>query len=61
VAAVAIVSIGVVGKFLLAPPPIEEGHNVFLPGGPMQVLQRELPTEVYRRLATEFDGCALDH
>lgn len=56
VAAVAIVSIAVVGKFLLAPPRIEEGHNVFLPGGPMQVLQRELPTEVYRRLATEFDA-----
>ena len=56
VAAVAIVSIVVVGKFLLVPPRIEEGHNVFLPGGPMQVLQRELPAEVYRRLATEFDA-----
>ena len=56
VAAVTIVSIVVAGKFLLAPPRIEEGHNAFLPGGPMQVLQRELPQEVYRRLATEFDA-----
>src|SRR5262249_43862207 len=56
VVAVAIVSIVVAGKFLLAPPRIEEGHNVFLPGGPNQVLQRELPAEVYRRLATEFDA-----
>src|SRR5262249_21373970 len=56
VAAGAGVSIGVAGKFLLAPPRIEEGHNVFLPGGPMQVLQRELPQEVYRRLETEFDA-----
>src|SRR5262245_27058842 len=56
VGAVAIVSIVVAGKFLLAPPRIDEGHNVFLPGGPMQVLQRELPAEVYRRLATEFDA-----
>src|SRR5262249_9129500 len=50
------VSLLVAGKFLLAPPRIEEGHNVFLPGGPMQVLQRELPAEVYRRLSTEFDA-----
>src|SRR5262245_59985756 len=56
VAAVAIVSLLVAGKFLLAPPRIEEGHNVCLPGGPMQVLQRELPAQVYRRLATEFDA-----
>src|SRR5262249_59397237 len=55
VAAVTIVSIVVAGKFLLTAPRIEEGHNVFLPGGPMQVLQRELPQEVYLRLASEFD------
>src|SRR5262249_38253868 len=53
---VRVVSLLVAGKVLLAPPRIEEGHNVFLPGGPMQVLQRELPAEVYRRLATEFDA-----
>ena len=32
VAAVAIVAVAVAGQYLLAPPRIEEGHNVFLPG-----------------------------
>ena len=35
-AAVAIVAVAVAGQLLLAPPPIEEGHNVFLPGGPVR-------------------------
>ena len=30
-AAVAVVALAVAGQFLLAPPRIEEGHNVFLP------------------------------
>ena len=47
-AAVAIVAIAVAGQFLLAPPRIEEGHNVFLPS---PALERELPAEVYRHLA----------
>jgi len=34
----------------LMPPRIEEGHEVFLPGAP-GVLERELPADVYRRLA----------
>src|SRR3972149_2657468 len=33
-AAVAIVAVAIVGQILLAPPRIDEGHNVFLPGGP---------------------------
>jgi len=74
-AAVAIVAIAMVGQALLAPPRIDEGHNVFLPtqvgfsrpgqielpisgkpeiGGP-GALERELPAEVYRHLAQEFD------
>ena len=55
VAALAIVAIAVAGQFLLAPPRIEEGHNVFLPGGLNNALQRELPPEVYREMAREFD------
>lgn len=54
-AATTIVAIAVVGQFLLAPPRIDEGHNVFLPGGPAPVLERGLPADVYRHLANEFD------
>ncbi|HZL62277.1 MAG TPA: hypothetical protein VFC32_08255, partial [Pseudolabrys sp.] len=52
-AAVAIVALAVAGQFLLAPPRIEEGHNVFLPS---PALERGLPVEVYRRMANEFDA-----
>ena len=51
-AAVAIVAIAVIGQVLLAPPRIDEGHNVFLPGG---ALEQGLPPQVYRHLADEFD------
>jgi hypothetical protein len=54
-AAIAIVAVAIVGQFLLAPPRIDEGHNVFLPGGP-GVLERGLPADVYRQLANEFDA-----
>jgi hypothetical protein len=54
-AAIAIVAVAVAGQFLLAPPRIEEGHNVFLPGGP-GALERGLPAEVYRHMAEEFDA-----
>jgi hypothetical protein len=53
-AALAIVALAVGGQYLLAPPRIDEGHNVFLPGGP-SALERELPADVYRHLAMEFD------
>lgn len=52
-AAIAIVAIAVAAEFLLAPPRLEEGHNVFLPS---PALERQLPVEVYRRLAGEFDA-----
>jgi hypothetical protein len=54
-AAFAIVSVVVAGQIWLAPPRIDEGHNLFLPGGPTQALERGLPTEVYGQLAAEFD------
>jgi len=52
-AAIAIVAGAVAGQFLLAPPRIEEGHNVFLPS---PALERGLPAEVYRHMANEFDA-----
>ena len=52
-AAVAIVAVALAGQFLLAPPRLEEGHNVFLPGA--GALQRGLPADVYRQMAQEFD------
>ena len=52
-AAAAIVVLAVAGQIFLAPPRIEEGHNVFLPS---PTLERDLPAEVYRRLADEFDA-----
>jgi hypothetical protein len=54
--AVAIVAIAVAGQWLLSPPRIDEGHNVFLPGPADGVLQRALPPPVYRHLANEFDA-----
>src|SRR5664279_2806449 len=52
-AAVALVALAVAGQFLLAPPRIEEGHNVFLPS---PALERGLPADVYRHMANEFDA-----
>jgi len=53
VAAVVIVVIAAFGQALLLPPPIEEGHNVFLPSS---ALERGLPGDVYRHMAAEFDA-----
>ncbi len=55
-AAVAIVAVAVAGQWGLAPPRIDEGHNVFLPGGSSGALERGLPEQVYRHLADEFDA-----
>jgi hypothetical protein len=52
-AAAAIVAVAIAGQALLAPPRIDEGHNVFLPS---PALERGLPVEVYRYLAQEFDA-----
>jgi hypothetical protein len=54
-AAIGIVAIAVAGQIWLAPPRIDEGHNLFLPGGPTQALKRGLPPEVYSQLAADFD------
>jgi hypothetical protein len=48
----AIVVIAVGGQILLAPPRIDEGHNVFLPS---PALKQGLPGDVYRHLKDEFD------
>jgi hypothetical protein len=50
-AAVAIVTVAIAGQFLLAPPRIDEGHNVFLPG---RALEAALPTEVMLFRPMEF-------
>ena len=52
-AAAAIVVAGAAAQAVLSPPRIEEGHNVFLPS---PALERELPADVYRYMAREFDA-----
>jgi hypothetical protein len=49
------VAFAIAGHILLAPPRIDEGYNVFLPGDPNGALERGLPADVYRHLAQEFD------
>jgi hypothetical protein len=51
--AAAIVAVAIAGQAWLAPPRIDEGHNVFLPS---PALERGLPADVYRHLAQEFDA-----
>jgi hypothetical protein len=53
VASAVIVIVAALGQAVLSPPPIEEGHNVFLPSS---ALERGLPGDVYRRMAAEFDA-----
>jgi hypothetical protein len=53
-AAAAVVAIAIAGEVFLGPPRIEEGHNLFRPGGPNNVLQRGLPPDVYRFMAAEY-------
>ena len=53
IGAAAIVAIALLGKSSLAPPRIDEGHNVFVPSA---VLERTLPADVYRTLLAEFDA-----
>jgi len=52
-AAGVIVAVAITGQMLLAPPRIDEGHNVFLPS---PALERGLPGQVYRHMANEFDA-----
>lgn len=51
-AALAVAVVGIGAQMVFAPPRIDEGFNVFLPGG---ALERELPADVYRALAEAFD------
>ena len=51
-AAFAIVVVGIGAQAVFAPPRIDEGFNVFMPGG---ALERELPPDVYRFLSAQFD------
>jgi hypothetical protein len=54
-AAIVIVVAAIVGKAAIDIPRIEEGHNVFLPGGAHNALVESLPPPVYRAMAAEFD------
>lgn len=54
-AAIAVVLVAAGGQWLLSPPRIDEGHNVFLPGPADGALQRGLPADVYRHMADEFN------
>jgi hypothetical protein len=40
----------------IAPAPIAQGENVFLPGKPGNVLQQGLPADVYQFMRAEFDA-----
>lgn len=53
--AAVVVALSILGQHLLAPPKIEEGHNVFLPGG-SGVLQSGLPPDVYAFMAAKFEA-----
>ena len=52
IAALALVAAAIYGQSLLAPPRIDEGHNVFLPS---PALEKTLPADVYRHLKEAFD------
>jgi hypothetical protein len=53
VIALVVVVIAAVAAPLVAPPPIAEGENTFLPGS--AILAKELPADVYRFMQEEFD------
>ena len=54
-AAVVIVLGVIAARSAVDVPRIEEGHNVFLPGGADNALVEGLPPDVYRAMAGEFD------
>ncbi|HET9716840.1 MAG TPA: hypothetical protein VFP60_11710 [Pseudolabrys sp.] len=53
IGAIALVALCVAGRLALSPPPIQEGHNVFLPSA---ALEGALPKDVYRQMLSEFDA-----
>ncbi len=48
--------VSVAAQFVLAPPRIEEGHNIFLPRASDNALTAGLPPDVYRVMAEQFDA-----
>ena len=57
-AALAIAAITITVQIMTAPPPIEEGHNVFVYDvtKPKDALERQLPSDVFRFMAVQFDA-----
>jgi hypothetical protein len=55
-AAAAAIAFAAVLPLALAPAPIVQGLNVFLPGKPGNVFERGLPAEVHRFMTSEFDA-----
>jgi hypothetical protein len=55
-AAIAVVAIAGAAQFALEPARVDEGHNVFLPHVPGDVLERGLPADVYRQMQSTFDA-----
>jgi hypothetical protein len=55
-AAVAAVAVCVLGQILVAPPGIEEGHNIFLVDRAGGALETGLPREAFRQMAAAFDA-----
>ena len=55
-AAIAVVAAAASLPWFVAPVPIQQGLNVFLPTKTGNVFERKLPNEVYSALKTEFDA-----
>jgi hypothetical protein len=55
-AAVAAVAVCVLGQILVAPPGIEEGHNIFLVDRAGGALETGLPREAFGQMAAAFDA-----
>ena len=53
--AIVIVLAAIAARTAIDAPRIEEGHNIFLPDGANNALVTDLPPDVYRAMATEFD------
>lgn len=54
-AAIVVVLAAATARIAVDVPRIEEGHNIFLPGGQDDALVTGLPADVYRAMAAEFD------
>jgi hypothetical protein len=55
-AAAAAIAVAAMLPWLVAPTPIEQGANVFLPTKPGNVFERRMPNDVYRFMKAEFDA-----